>query len=125
QLVDIGAVVGRNGRAGAACKMQDLIVDLIRLREALERGVNHATNFQRIAATGDDHNELVAAQSANLATRSDDFGEPRSDLDQEQVAGGMAERVVHVLEAVEIEHHDGGRLLGAAAGQETSQLLLQ
>src|SRR5947208_15883681 len=37
----------------------------------------------------------------------------------------MPERVVHVLEAVEVEQRDRGWLLGAATGQKPAELLLQ
>ncbi len=37
----------------------------------------------------------------------------------------MSERVVHILEAIEVEQRDRGWLLGAAAGQKPAELLLQ
>jgi len=56
--------------------MQDLVVDLIRLCEALQRGVDQASDLQWITTAGDDHDEFVAAQPTDLAARAGDFGEP-------------------------------------------------
>ncbi len=46
-------------------------------------------------------------------------------LDEQFVAGRMSERVVHILEAVEVEQRDGARSVAAVAGEQPSQLLLQ
>ena len=80
---------------------------------------------ERIAAIGNDHDELVAAEPADLAAIAGDVGQAVADFDQQLVAGRMTERVVDVLEAVEVEQRDRGRLLAAVAGQQASQLLLQ
>ena len=53
-----------------------------------------------------------------------DLHQPLADLDQQLVAGRMAERIVDVLEAVEIEQRDRGRRRRAPLKQP-SELLLQ
>src|SRR5215510_15812292 len=40
QLVDVGAVVGSNGDAYARVDVQDVVVDGVRLRQALEHGLD-------------------------------------------------------------------------------------
>ena len=47
------------------------------------------------------------------------FLQPRRNLFEQRIAGGMAERIVHVLEAVEIEPEHGHQVavaLGAGDG---------
>ena len=73
--------------------------------------------------SGDDHDELVAAEAADLAAVARNVHQALADLDQQLVAGRMAERIVDVLEAVEIEQRDRRRTAGAA--QEASKLSLQ
>ena len=62
--------------------------------------------------------ELVAAEPADLALARRSRGEPLGDLLEQRVADRMAERVVDVLEAVEIDQEQG-----AAAGR--AALVLQ
>ncbi len=76
QLIDARAIGRRNRRAGTARDMQDLVVDLIGLREPLQRGVDEASDLQRITTARNDHDELVAAQPADLAARTDNLGKP-------------------------------------------------
>ena len=59
-----------------------------------------------------DDGELVAAEARQHVGFAKRGLQALADLDQQFIAGGMAERVVDGLEAVEIEHHDGD---GAAA----------
>ncbi len=44
--------------------------------------------------------------------------EPLGDLLQQAVAGVVAERVVDLLEVIEVDQHHGGDATGAAAGVE-------
>src|SRR4051795_9853813 len=53
--------------------------------------------------------ELVAAEAGDGVARVEQLGEPAGHLAQDLVAVVVAERVVDVLEAVEVdEHHDDG-----------------
>ena len=78
---------------------------------------------QRIAASGNDDDEFVAAETADLAAIAGDLDQTLADLDQELIAGRVTERIVDVLEAVEIEQRDCGGI--AVAAQQSAQLLLQ
>jgi hypothetical protein len=109
QVVDAGAVVGRDGDAGAAAEVERLLVDPERLRDPLEHRIDDVADHQRIAAIGNDHDELVAAEPEHLAAVAAAlrrFDQAPANLDQQAVADRMPERVVHVLEAVEVEQRD-------------------
>lgn len=58
--------------------------------------------------------ELVATEPRDQVAGADDRTESVGHGQQEQVAGGVAEVVVDLLEAVEVEQEEGG---GAGAGQ--------
>ena len=56
-----------------------------------------------LGAALDEHDELVAAEPADRVALAQDAGEPGGDAAQQLVAGGVAEGVVDVLEAVEVD----------------------
>jgi len=56
----------------------------------------------RIEILGDD-GELVAAEAPDEINLAHTLLQPGRDLGQQRIAGGVAERVIDVLEAVEIE----------------------
>ena len=58
-----------------------------------------------LAEPGQDDGELVAAQPECLAV----LPQPRGDLGEDPVAGGVAETVVHVLEVVDVDEAEGQR----------------
>ena len=62
--------------------------------------------------------ELVAAQAGDRVGVAQRALQPRGDLLQQQVAHVMAERVVDLLEVVEIHDHDHGGVAVAAAGAD-------
>ena len=80
-----------------------MAVDMIGLAE---RGADAARKphgvLRRLEVLGDD-GELVAAEPPDEIDLAHAFLQPRRDLREQRIAGGMAERVVDVLEAVEIE----------------------
>ena len=70
------------------------------------------------------HRELVAAEPGGGVARAQQGGEPMRELDQYGVTGGMAEPVVHRLEAVEVEIEQMARSrVAAAMGQEVADPL--
>ena len=70
--------------------------------------------FAAIVDIGQHHLEFIAAQPADLAFAVDRTREARGDLLEQLVPRRMAERVIDVLEAVEIEHHHRAIALGGA-----------
>ena len=72
----------------------------------------------RAVDVGADDDELVAAQARDRVRRADRGGQPGREGQQHLVAGGVTERVVDHLEAVEVEHeHRDVDLLALPAGE--------
>ena len=91
-------------REGLLPDLGDALGDLERLLVGLDLG---------------QHDELVAAQARHGVGGAHDLGQARADLDQQLVAGLVAERVVDRLEAVDVEQQHGhaeAEARGAAEG---------
>ena len=75
---------------------------------------------------GQQEHELVAAVAGEQVGRAGAAGEPRGDLAQQLVAGGVPERVVDELEVVEVDvEHGGGAAVAARAGERQRRVLLE
>ena len=75
-----------------------------------ERGadlLDHDDHVALAARLGDQQAELVAAEPGHGVRAAQDAAQAPADLDQQGVARVVTERVVDVLEAVEIHHGDG------------------
>ena len=107
----VGKLQGVRGRRGLlgqqTCRTS---VDLEALAALGERG--RAGREQRVDARpgpADQRAELVAAQPVGAARPGDGVGEPRGQPHEQLVAGGVAEGVVVLLEAVEVEEEQRAR----------------
>ena len=69
----------------------------------------------RQPGAGQQQRELVAAEARDQPGLADDLLQARAELRQQPVAGVVAERVVELLEAVEVDHRDRQRRVVAAA----------
>src|SRR5262249_433499 len=106
QLIDVGAVIGSDGDAGAAAQVEGLFVDLEGLRQPPQHRLDALADDARIAAVAHGDDELVAAEPeylTRLAASLRDLAQAMPDLDQQLVADRVTERVVDLLEAVEVE----------------------
>ena len=61
---------------------------------------------------GEQHRELVAAETRDGVVDTHGGAQARTDLDEHLVPGGMSERVVDLLESVEVEEQHGQRRPG-------------
>ena len=87
------------------------------LREPFEQPLGDRDR-ERLVRLLEQERELVAAEPGEGVARADRRGEAPRDLLEQLVAGVVAERVVHLLEAVEVDEQHGERLAGARrAGQ--------
>ena len=62
--------------------------------------------------------ELVAAHPVGGATAGDEAAELLAESREQDISGGMAEEVVVVLEAVEVEHSEDMRSLILGGGSQ-------
>ena len=94
---------------------------LVRLERAVTAAASRSATSRRLARpvdVGADDDELVAAEPRDGVGGAQRGGQPGRQREQHLVAGGVAERVVDELEAVEVEHEDGDvDALALAAGQ--------
>ena len=74
---------------------------------------------------GPDESELVAGETCQHVDRALVPGDPPSELDQQFVAGVVAEGVVHLLEPVEVEHHHEADTVARAVLRDLGDLLLE
>ena len=76
---------------------------------------------------GEQHQELVAALTRHQVGLPRARAQTVGELGQQQVAGVVAERVVHELEVVEVEedHRDGGAVALGTLHREDERLLEQ
>ena len=93
----------RNGSCSAAT-----------MRPATRLGVGRAE--RRL----DQHGELVAAEPGHRVAVAHRRAQPVGDLDQQLVAGRVAEAVVDLLEAVQVEEQHGHVVVVAAARRSAS-----
>ena len=78
----------------------------------------------RAAVADDEGGELVAAEPGGGVPGADRVLEPAGGLDEQLVAGLVADGVVDRLEAVEVdEEHGGAAVAGAAAGERLADAL--
>jgi hypothetical protein len=119
---DIGAFHQRAGILGVKRAESDAHarVDLDRDIAQQERGLQCVGDLVRHTdragvSTGEERDcELVAAQTRHGVAVAESLLQPAADLDEEVVAEVMAQRVVDLLEAIEV-HHDHPDQFGAPA----------
>ena len=124
QLVAVGAMLGRERDADRGADHHALALNRIGLRERVDDFLRHVAERVAVLVAGDDHLELVAAQTPAAPMAVDRALEPLGDLLEQRVARRVAERIVDMLEAVEIEHqHRAGALASAGRGEDLLQCL--
>jgi len=101
-------VVREERDAGAGLDLQADPLQLEALVERLAQALGHLARVARPAGGGQQHRELVAAEAGHGVARAQVAAQPGADEVLQQVAVVVAQRVVDVLEAVEVEqqHRD-------------------
>ena len=99
----------------------DLDADVLELEALGDRRAHAGRRVERVlgaADVGEQDGELVAAEAGDRVARPQRRGQALADRAQQQVAVVVAERVVDLLEAVEVDHQhgDGAAFTGGAAG---------
>jgi hypothetical protein len=98
---------GGQDHAGAGAGQGLFTLHGERVSERGEQPVYEAIGLRRVGDVLDEDRELVATDSSHGGARPQVVLQPAGDVDQHLVAGGMAAGVVDVLEAVDVDHHDG------------------
>ena len=92
--------------------------DLNRFAKSLEDPAGNGAGMKRVGRGLRHHDELISAEARYRVRIAKRLLEASGHDAEEIVAGAVAQRVVHVLEAVQIDQHDRDVLTGAhAAGQ--------
>ena len=116
ELLDSRAVLGRAGDADAGVDLERQALDRERLAQLGEQPLGDGAGLVMRGQVGDQDAELVAAEAGDHLVLLERQPQSLGDLLQETVAGVMAERVVDLLEVIEVDQHDGRRTIRTAAG---------
>ena len=128
QLIDGHPVVRGDRDAGAAADVQRVISDVEWLRQLIEHCARDLVDDAGIAAAWHDDDEFIPAEPehpCHLAAPLAHLRQSVADLDQQLIALGMAQGVIHILEVIEIKEGERGGAGTAVAREQPSQLLLQ
>ena len=106
----IGAVIGINCNADAEADMGQIVVDLEFLADCLDQALGQRQHVFAPCVVGHQDHELIATDAGDEGAVG--FrGKTLGGCPHHHIADGMAEHIVDVLEAVEIEaqHRKAGR----------------
>ena len=120
QHVGVAAVVGVERDAGARREVELATLDEVRRAELAEQVLRDDARVARVAHLLQHDDELVAAESRDGVAGAQRARQPRRHLLQDLVADVVAERVVDVLESIEVEEHQ--RHAGAMPAREHERL---
>ncbi len=109
--VGAGAARIADGNADGGADRHLVAFDHVGARDLFDQGPRERFEQADVGAAGQHGLEFVAAQPANLAVVPHDRSQPLGDLAKQRVADRMAERVVDVLEAIEVDHEQRAALL--------------
>ncbi len=124
QLVGVVAVVGVDRDPDRRRDELFVSVDGQRLIDRRDDPLRQRVESRRRRVAGDQHDELVAAHARYQAVAADHAGEPVADRAQQTIAERVAERVVDVLETIEVEkHHRDARVTVARTAELVAQAL--
>src|ERR1700674_2509103 len=128
QFINARAIIGRDGDACAAAKVDGVIIDLKALRKPIQYRVDDRTDHARITAFRNNYNKFIATEPKHMNRLAAGFGgleKTLSNLDKQLVANGVTEGVIDVFEAIEVEQRNGYRPIATIASEQSAQLLLQ
>ena len=119
QRVGIIAIAREAGDSDAHPHLERHLVHLDGLLDACHQATRDRLELIRVAGVlTRKHRELVAAEPRHEPLGSDHLPQPRSEIAQHLIAEVVAERVVDLLEAVEVEQHHAERLARPSRGRD-------
>jgi hypothetical protein len=107
QAVEIVAILGKHGDADAAGRIQHVAVDFCRFAHVGEDLFGDPLDRFRVRDVVQQQDELVAPLTTDRVGLAHAVGQTRNHLQQQLVACGVSQRVVHPLELVQIEEQQG------------------
>ena len=101
-----------DGDADRGADRDVLAGDIIGRADGGDDALRQRHHLRRVIAdAGRDHREFVAAEPRHQIAAAQRMRQPQRDVADQFVAGRMAERVIDVLEMVEIDIKHGGRFV--------------
>ena len=107
-------VIRKQGDTDARAHVYGQAVELERFLDRAQHARRHAPRSAKIADRWQNHGEFVAAEAGDGIRLADDADKALAQFGEEQVAHVVPERIVDVLEAVQVEHEQGDRERGAS-----------
>ncbi len=97
------------------------VVEADRRAQGAPHGLGKGDDARRLLLRQEDHGELVAGQAGQSVLRLEQAAEPARDGEQDGIADRDADRIVDLLEAVEIDDHHRGTDLRVGLGKGKSR----
>src|SRR5690242_20309169 len=98
----MGATID-HGDADRGAHIDAMSADDERRADRSEDPFGYCLQRIRVGSAGHDNSELVAAQAGNEIVLAHDLAQPPGDVENELIANMMTERVVDVLEVIEVD----------------------
>ena len=114
QRADVRPVVGRQRDADARAELDGDAADLERALERVEQPERELGRGAAVGQVAQQHGELVAAEPGQGVAAAQRLAQPGGDLPQQRVALVVAQRVVDLLEAVEVDQQQADELAAVA-----------
>ena len=92
-----------------------MIVDLVALAQMVDDSPGETRGILARFDVLLEHDEFVAAEPRHEILRAQHFAQPVGDRAQQLVAAGMTQRVVDLLELIEVDKQQCRQLVGIAA----------
>ena len=116
----IGADARRRGHrdADAGADLDQMIVDLVALAQVIDDSPGENGGILVRFDVLLEHHEFVAAEPRHEILRPQHVAQPVGDRAQQLVAAGMAQRVVDLLELIEVDEQQCRQLLGVMRNRQ-------
>ena len=106
QRLDVGPVIGEHRDADADVDVEQRVVDDERLGDRHAHATGHLDGREVVVQTREHHGELVAAETGHRVAGPHGAADAAGRDGEQLVARGVAQGVVDLLEAVEVEQQD-------------------
>ncbi len=126
ERAEVVAVLAEIGDADAGAELDRHAAEVQRTGERRAQAVGQLDGGAAVPQVGDQHRELVAAQAREDVGRSQRLPQALGGVDEQRVALLVAERVVDLLEAVEVDQQQrGARARAGGRLQDPSRVGVQ